>query len=156
MTAQPGELIGALWQYWMKWWNAHYSGNVFMFGWMQEGTWTTSHMPTLIDVIRVTWEGRREDSNRQITESEDIQYFGMLTVFRLEDNIKQFSPQLWLKATDRGYMSHLTAPDPQYQCLCWTTRSWSCCQGGTEPFPRVDCLHARDSCRWCWLSSGQT
>lgn len=70
------------------------------------------------------------------TESDHLQYFGMLAVFRLEDNMKQFSPQLWLKATDRGYMSHLTAPELRYRCLCWRTRSCSCWQETTEPFPR--------------------
>lgn len=40
-----------------------------------------------------------------------LQYFGMLAVFRLEDTMKQFSPQLWLKAAE-------------VMCLIWQHQSF--------------------------------
>lgn len=62
--------------------------------------------------------GRREQQGNP-TESDDLQYFGMSAVFRLEDNTEQFSPQLRSKAADRGYVSLLAALDLQDHYWCW-------------------------------------
>lgn len=43
----------------------------------------------------------------------------MLGVFRLKDNTKQFSPQFWLNAVDRGYVSLLAAVDLQDHYWSW-------------------------------------
>lgn len=62
--------------------------------------------------------GKRQKQGNP-TQSNDLQYFGMLAVFRLKDNTKQFSPQFWWKTADRGYVSLLAALDLQDHYWCW-------------------------------------
>lgn len=77
-----------------------------------EMCWTWNNLPhTHTNCCNLCHLKRPQSKQKQASSTDDLQYFGMLAVFRLEDTMKQFSPQLWLKAAE-------------VTCLIWQHQSF--------------------------------